>query len=104
MQDTHRVILTAVALADLENIAHFIHQDSPQNAATVAELILDAVDSLAFMPSRFRRVGKSRKRGTPILAMVVRPFIIYYRVDDPTLAVFILNIRHGSRRQPNRFA
>jgi plasmid stabilization system protein ParE len=42
MADTHRVILAADALADLEAIADYIHQSSPQNAATVAERILSA--------------------------------------------------------------
>ncbi len=103
MPDTHRVILTAEAFLDLESIAAYIRQHSPQNAATVAETIMEAIDSLALMPARFRRVGKSRKRGSPIHAMVVRPFIVYFRVDDPPGAVYILSIRHGKRRQPRRF-
>ena len=103
MPATYRVILTNEALSDLEGIADYIRQHSPQNAATVAEKILDAIDSLATMPKRFKRVGKSRKRGTPVHAMVVRPFIVYYRVAEPPGAVFILNVRHGARRQPRRF-
>jgi plasmid stabilization system protein ParE len=103
MSDTHRVILTAEALSDLEGIALYIRQHSPQNAATVAERILDAIDSLAFMPRRFRRVGRSNKRGSPVHAMVVRPFIIYFRVEDSPPTVHILKVRHGRRQQPRRF-
>jgi len=103
MADTHRVILTAEALSNLEGIARHIRQRSPQNAATVAETILDAIDSLTSMPSRFRLVGKSRKHGTPVHAMVVRPFIVYYRVEDRPPAVYVLHVRHGRRRQPRRF-
>src|SRR5438034_10527821 len=103
MPATHRVILTADALSDLEAIARYIRQYSPDNALGVAERILDAIDSLAFMPTRFRQVGKSRKRGTPIHAMVVRPFIIYYRVEQTPAEVCILSIFHGKRRQPRRF-
>ena len=103
MQNTHRVILTAAALGDLEGIAQFIRQESPRNAAGVAEQILDAIDSLALMPSQFRRVGKSRKRGSTIHVMVVRPFVVHYRVEDQPPAVFILNIRHGSQRRPEHF-
>ena len=103
MSDVYRVILTHEAIAALENIAGYIRQHSPQNAALVAEKILDSIDSLATMPTRFKVVGTSRKRGSPIHAMVVRPFIVYYRVDQSTQAVFILDVRHGSRRQPRRF-
>jgi plasmid stabilization system protein ParE len=103
MPDTHRIVLTADALADLEAIAAFIRQNSPQNAAIVAEKILDAIDSLGSMPDRFKQVGKSRKRGTPIHSMVVRPFLVYYRVESSPPTVHVLNIRHGGRRQPRRF-
>jgi plasmid stabilization system protein ParE len=103
MADTHRVILTAGALRDLEDIAQYVHQHSPQNAAPVAETVLDAIDSLALMPARYRRVGKSRRRGSPVHAMVVRPFVVYFRVEDTPAVVYILTIRHGSRRQPRHF-
>jgi len=102
MPDTHRIVLTADALSDFQSIANFIRQHSPQNAAGVAEKILDAIDSLGSMPNRFKLVGNSRKRGAPIHAMVVRPLIVYYRVEAFPAAVYVLNIRHGSRRQPTR--
>jgi plasmid stabilization system protein ParE len=103
MPNTFRAILTKEALADLEGIAEYIRQRSPQNAVAVADAILNAIDSLAYMPSRFKRVGKSRKRGTDIHAMVVRPFIIYYRVDEQPGTVHILSVVHGARKQPRRF-
>ena len=103
MPDTHRVILTAEALTGLDQIARYIRNHSPQNAAAVAGAILDAIDSLGQMPTRFKQIGKSRTRGTPIHALVVRPFIIYYRVEDRPPAVYVLEVRHGSRRQPRRF-
>jgi plasmid stabilization system protein ParE len=103
MPATHRIIITAEALSNLQGIAAYIRKDSPQNAAAVARAIVDTVDSLAKMPTRFRRVGKSRKRGSPVHAVVVRPFIIYYRVDPQPAAVFVLQVLHGKRRQPRRF-
>ena len=103
MPDTHRVILTSEALTGLENIARYIRKHSPQNAAAVASAILNAIDSLGQMPTRFKRAGNSRTRGTRIHALVVRPFIIYYRVEDQPPTVYVLQVRHGSRRQPRRF-
>ena len=103
MSQTHLVRITGEALADLEHIADYIRRQSPQNAAMVAGRIVDAIDSLSFMPGRFRQVGKSRTRGSPVHAMVVRPFIIYYRVDEQPKAVFILNVVHGARKQPRGF-
>jgi plasmid stabilization system protein ParE len=103
MAAAYRVLLTATALADLEGIARYIRRDSPQNAATTAGKILEAIDSLESMPGRFRRAGSSRKRRTPIHSMVVRPYIVYYRLEESAARVYVLNVRHGKRRQPRRF-
>ena len=102
MAERFRVIISDEALADLEGIASYIRQQSPQNAAAVAERLLNAIDSLDFMPNRFRQAGRSRRRETNIHAMVVRPFIVYYRIDLQPPVVHILTIRHGARRQPRR--
>ena len=104
MADTHRVILTANALSELESIARYIHQFSPENAVAVSENILGAIDSLAFMPTRFPLVGRSRKRGTPIRVRVLQPFLIYFRIDEPAAEVYVLHIRHGKRRRLQRFS
>lgn len=98
MAASHRVILTTRALTDLEVIAAYIRQESPANAARVAERLLKGIDSLAFMPQRFRRVGVSRQRRHPIHAMTVRPFIVYYRCEEKYAIVHVLHVRHGRQR------
>ena len=103
MPDSYRVIFSDEALQNIKSIARHIREESPLAAASVAESLLDAVDSLELMPARFRRVGTSRKRGNPVHACVVRPFIIYYGIDELRKAVHILVIVHGRRRQPRRF-
>jgi plasmid stabilization system protein ParE len=103
MADTHRVIVTREALQDLEEIAGHIYRESPQNAAVMSGKILDAIDGLGFMPRRFKVAGTSRKHRSPVHAVTVRPFIVYYRVEDSPAAVFILHVRHGARLQPRQF-
>lgn len=104
MPTTYRVILTAEARSNVRSIAAYIRKDSPTSAASVAETLLRAIDSLAQMPMRFRRVGKSRRRGAPVHAAVVRPFIIYYGVEEqPRPKVHVLRVLHGRQRQPKRF-
>lgn len=101
MAPSYRVILNERILRELREIASFISRQSPQNAVSVSERIVDTIDSLAVMPQRFKRVGKSRKSGSPVHAVVVRPFIISYRIDAE--AVHVLSIRRGARRQPKHF-
>lgn len=103
MAVTRRIIITDEALANLESTVDHISKSSPQNAALVADRIVQAIDSLSFMPDRFRRAGKSRTRGTPVHAMVVGPFIVYYRVEQHASAIHVINVRHGHQRQPRGF-
>jgi len=101
LRNIHRIIITAEASADLQGIANYICKSSPQHAASVAAKILDSIDSLSLMPGRFKVVRKSNRKDRSIHAMVVRPFIIYYRVDDEHAIVRVVHIRHGSRRPPS---
>jgi hypothetical protein len=74
-----------------------------KNAGLVIDRLLNAISDLELMPGRFRLVGRSRKRGSPIHARVVRPFLIYYRIDQSPRAVWVVEVRHGARRQPRSF-
>jgi toxin ParE1/3/4 len=103
MPGNYRVNITREALADLQGIFDYIQQDSAENAARMIERIMDEIDSLKTMASRYKLVGRSRKRGTPVHSMVVRPYIVYYRVDEQRREVSIMSIRHGHRKQPRRF-
>jgi plasmid stabilization system protein ParE len=99
----YHVILTSRALVDLQGIASYIRQSSPQNAAEVDAKIRRSIDKLSLMPGRFKRVGRSRKRLSPVHGMVVRPFLVYYRVDELTRNVFVLSVQHGARKKPRSF-
>jgi toxin ParE1/3/4 len=103
MPGDYRVNITSEALGDLRGIFDYIQRDSAENAAKTIERILDEIDSLKAMASRYKLVGRSRKRKTPVHSMVVRPYIVYYRVDEQTREVSIMSIRHGNRKQPRRF-
>lgn len=103
MPDVYHVIITERALAALQEIFNYIQHDSPQNAAEVIERLLDEIDDLEFMPSRFKVVGRSRKHRSPIHARTVKPFLVYYRIDEPRRAVFIDDVRRGTRRPSRRF-
>ncbi len=103
MSDSYRVNITERALADLEAIFKWISLESPGRASRVVERILNAIDDLEFMPGRFRRARRSRKHGHVMHSRLVRPYIIYFRIDEPGRVVFIVEVRHGARRQPRSF-
>ena len=98
----YQVTLSERALSELIQIAKTIRRRSPQNALLVRDRIRAAIDGLGTFPDRFR-VGGATRGGTPIYVLTVSPFLIYYRVDHVAMAVFVLRILHGARRQPRQF-
>lgn len=103
MTEHYRVRIMPQASNDLEEIGTYIEQDSPQNAASIAQKLLEAIDSLELLPRRCRVHERRKDPAKTVHSMPVPPFIVYYRVLDRHNVVEILVVRHGSRRQPRRF-
>jgi plasmid stabilization system protein ParE len=82
---------TDEARANLAGVRAYIAQFSPLNAQRSTGKLVDAVESLAFLPERGRPVGGGRRD-----LIAVWPYIVRYRVAAD--AVVILRIRHGARR------
>lgn len=91
------------ASADLDAIFRYIEKDSPQNAVSVIEELLDAIDSLEQLPHRYRVLEGEPRARSQTRVMPVSPFLVYYRVLDDQRAVRLITVRHGARRQPRRF-
>lgn len=103
MRETYRINMTEGADADLVGIFNYIATDSPEMAAKVVDEIMDEIDKLYVMPSRFRLVARTRDEKLPVHKLVVPPYLVYYSVQSEPPAVFVLSILHGKRRQPRRF-
>jgi toxin ParE1/3/4 len=81
------------ALRDLDGIAAYLTERSPDAAARVLGAIKSSIDTLRFFPQIGRIVDNANHRRIPVLRY---PYIIFYRIADEEL--FILHIRHTSRR------
>ena len=103
MSERYEVNLTDEAQADLGRIRDFIASDSPDVADSVIDHILAATVSLEFMPPRFIQVGRSRREGSPVHAVVVHPFVVYYTIDGEKQVVQVLSVRHGRQKRLQRF-
>jgi toxin ParE1/3/4 len=100
----YHVIIQPRASRDIIGICTYIEQHSPQNAASVAQRLLNAIDSLEFLPHRYKVHGSRRSPGQSVRSMPVSSFIIYYRVLETRETVEILAVLHGARKQPRHFA
>ena len=86
---------TSAAADDLENIANYLFEKTPQNAARLIREIYGAPTALRNFPNR-GRAGK--KDGTRELVLPSVPYIIVYHVTGDT--VHIVRILHGAQDWP----
>ena len=103
MPPIYRIIITTRAATALEDIHQYISQNSPENASRVATKIINGIDSLDQLPHRYPVHQGRRQPSETVRRMPVRPYLIYYRIDDRRMAVTIIAIRHGARKQPRKF-
>src|SRR6266536_5949495 len=101
MSRNFRVRLTTQALSDLEEIHASISRDSPQNAASMIERILDSIDLLELFPHRTVVERQTSTLKYPVRSLPVKPYVIYFRVIEDQSIVVIRHIRHGARQQPD---
>jgi plasmid stabilization system protein ParE len=104
MSDAYRIIILREASANISEIHAHIEQTSPQNAAPVVRKLIEAIDSLEQFPHRYKVHVSNSKPERVVHSVPVPPFIIYYRVIERNRAVEVMTIRHGARRQPQRFS
>ena len=92
-----RVRWTPAAAADLENIANYLFEQTPENAGRLIREIYLAPKGLESFPLR-GRAGK--KEGTRELVLPSLPYVIVYRVTSGS--VDILRVLHGSQDWPQK--
>jgi toxin ParE1/3/4 len=90
-----RIRWTLAAADDLESIANYLFEKTPEHAARLVRAIYGAPSSLDRFPNR-GRAGK--KDGTRELVMPSLPYVIVYQVRGET--VNIVRILHGSQDWP----
>jgi toxin ParE1/3/4 len=86
---------TTAAADDLEGIAEYLFEKSPQNAPQLIRKICEAPSSLKTYPN-LGRAGK--KGGTRELVLTPLPYIVVYQIVGD--AIYILRVLHGAQDWP----
>ena len=102
MATRYHLIISPCASADINAIHQYIANDSEQNAASMIEQLVDALDGLEEFPHRYRVAEHLKSGRGETRVMLVPPYLVYYRILEKQLAVRIITIRHGARRQPRK--
>lgn len=93
---TYRVRLMPEAKAALREAAHFIaERDGLGRAESWLDRTLQSIDRLESMPKAF--AIWSERRGRPLYSKLIRPYRVFYVVDDQSKCVFILDLVHTAR-------
>lgn len=90
-----KVVLTAEAEADLEEIGDFIAVDNPARAATFVGEVMACCARLADAPQGFRLVPRYEQTG--IRRRVFGRYLIFNRVTVSADRIDVLHILNGAR-------
>ena len=90
-----RLRWTAAAAADLECIAYYLIEHTPENATNLVRRIYEAPSVLRTFPNRGR---PGRKAGTRELVVPSLPYIVVYQLAGDV--VHVVRILHGAQDWP----
>ena len=101
IEGKYQIHITKYAFHQIEEIKQYISCAlfAPQPAKNLLLLMEKAISSLEQMPSRNPLVKEERWSKQGIRRLVVRNFLIYYRVDEETMRVVIIAVVYGRRDQ-----
>ena len=83
------------AANDLERIANYLFEQTPQHAPELVRSIYGAPHPLLSFPRRGR---PGKKEGTRELVLSPLPYIVVYRIAGE--AIHIIRILHGAQKWP----
>lgn len=99
--NSYEVIMMPDAIANLIELRNYIANVllAPDIARDYIQHIREEVSSLEQMPNRHILVEDEPWRSRGVRRMNVKNFIIYYRIDEVRMQVYILNVIYNKRNQ-----
>jgi plasmid stabilization system protein ParE len=91
-----KLLLSRLALSELDEIRGFIRESSPLGATNVEARIRRAFDDISSYPEAAERVEQRPTVRCLLLAARALPYLIYYEFGSD--AVTLLRILHGAPR------
>jgi plasmid stabilization system protein ParE len=88
-----KVILSPLALNDLEEIVRYVAADDPMAAERLGTRLINLAGTLQKLP---RRGTKVRLR-PGVRKILLRPYLIFYQTDETARCVEVLRFWHGAR-------
>ena len=95
MPKKYRVKIAAHAEADIEDIYHYIHRDSPRAASDFVAELTRQISSLERLPLRCPKIPEADELGVDYYQLIYGEYRTVFRVEGAV--VYILCVIHGAR-------
>lgn len=97
MAKRHRIEMSRRALNDLDEIAEYIRQNSPDRADRFCESIVEAIHGLERFPDRCQRASEGIVGGAQLRQLVHARYRVLFSVEGRIVRVH--GVRHSARRR-----
>ena len=99
--DSYRIIVTPDAEADLSELRDYIANvlRSPETARSYLHYLRKEIGSLSEMPARIKAVDEEPWHSRGIRKLIVKNFLVYFRIVEKEKTVYILNVIYARRDQ-----
>ena len=99
--DSYDIVMTPDSVEDLTELRDYIAGtlSAPETALKYLREIRREIDTLSEMPGRLKTVDEEPWHSRGLRRLIVKNSIVYYRIDEHSKKVYILNIIYGKRDQ-----
>lgn len=99
--DSYEIIITPDAEADLYEIRNYIADSlrAPDVALNYIRELRNAIHKLSYMGSSFAFVENEPWHSLGVRKIIAKNFYIYYKADESSGALYILNVIYAKRDQ-----
>ena len=99
--DSYQIIVTPDAEADLSELRDYIANvlRSPETARSYLHHLRKEIGSLSEMPARIKAVDEEPWHSRGIRKLIVKNFLVYFRIVEEEKTVYILNVIYARRDQ-----
>ena len=103
MPAPYRIVLARRAESDLSAVFDYLAHYSPKTAKAMIDKILRSIELLEGFP--YRNVVSPQPSGakSAVRSLPIKPYVVFFRIDEEGSTVRILRVRHGARRPLRRY-
>lgn len=104
--NSYEIIMTPDATTDLVELSDYIADVLlvPDTALSYIRAIREEISKLSEMPGRIKPVDDESWHSCGIREIMAKNFYVYYRIDEETKRVYIMNVTYNKRDQLRQLA